>query len=217
MKLLSVNIGKEETLTRPNKTEQTGIFKRPVSGPVQVTALGIPGDFIGDKKHHGGPDQAIYIYGQGDYDWWQDELGRPLPPGTFGENLTISDLTSPIIRIGDRLHIGGVILEVTAPRIPCGTLAGAMGLPDFAKRFRFAGRPGLYCRVLQAGVLQAGDAVRLEPYPGPTVTILDVMRDHYEPDLSAAAIRRFLDAPIAIRMRHKKEEQWQALQGGAHG
>ncbi len=213
MKLLSVNIGKEETLVRPNKTEQTGIFKRPVSGPVQVTPLGIPGDFIGDKKHHGGPDQAIYIYGQGDYDWWQEELGRPLPPGTFGENLTISDLQSPPVRIGDYLHIGSVILQVTAPRIPCGTLAGAMKIPDFAKRFRFAERPGLYCRVIQPGALQAGDTVRLQPYAGPTVTILEAMRDHYEPDLTAESIRRFLDAPIASRMRAKKEEQLQSLPG----
>lgn len=213
MKLLSVNIGKKETLVRPNKTEQTGIFKRPVSGPVQVTLLGIPGDFIGDAKNHGGPDQAIYIYGQGDYNWWQEELGRPLPPGTFGENLTLSDLQSPPVRIGDRLHIGGVTLEVTAPRIPCGTLSGAMSMPDFAKRFRFAGRPGLYCRVIQPGTLQAGDAVRLEPHPGPTVTILEAMRDYYEPELTEAAIRRFLDAPIASRMRAKKEEQLQSLSG----
>ncbi len=211
MKLLSVNVGQEETLVLPNKTEQTGIFKRPVSGPVQVATLGIPGDFIGDKKNHGGPDQAVYIYGQGDYDWWHEELAAPLAPGAFGENLTISGLESCNIQIGDRLHIGGVVLEVTAPRIPCSTLAGAMKIPDFAKRFRFAGRPGLYCRVIQPGALQAGDAARLAPHPGPTVTILDAMRDYYEPDLTEAAIQRFLSAPIASRMRAKKEEQLQEL------
>jgi MOSC domain-containing protein YiiM len=211
MKLMSVNIGKEETLARPNKTEQTGIFKRPVDGPVQVTREGILEDFIGDKKNHGGPDQAVYVYGWADYEWWVAELGQEMQPGMFGENLTISGLESAQFNIGDRLHIGEVVLEVTAPRIPCGTLAGRMNIPTFAKQFRFAGRPGLYCRIIREGILQAGDPVSAEPYAGKTVGIVETMRDYYEPELTEAAIRRFLDAPIAVRLREKKEEQLSAL------
>lgn len=207
MKLMAVNIGKEQTLTRPGKTEQTGIFKHPVDGPVQVTGLGIPGDFIGDTKNHGGPDQAIYIYGWADYEWWADYLEQEMQPGLFGENLTIDGLKSAQFNIGDQLHIGEVILQVTAPRIPCGTLAGRMNIPSFAKQFRLAERPGLYCRVLRAGTLQAGDSVSVEKYAGETISLLEAMRDYYEPDLTEASIRRILAAPIASRMRTKKEEQ----------
>jgi len=207
MKLMSVNIGKEETLARPGKTEQTGIFKQPVSGPVQVTSLGIPGDFIGDKTNHGGPDQAIYIYGWADYEWWADYLEQEMQPGLFGENLTIEGLECAAFNIGDRLHIGEAVLEVTAPRIPCGTLAGRMNIPPFAKQFRLAERPGLYCRIIRAGTLQAGDPVSLEKYAGETVSLIETMRDYYEPDLNEASIRRFLAAPISIRLRKKKEEQ----------
>jgi MOSC domain-containing protein YiiM len=207
MKLMTINIGKEQTLTRPGKTEQTGIFKHPVDGPIQVTSLGIPDDFIGDTKNHGGPDQAIYIYGWADYEWWSNYLKRQMQPGLFGENLTIDTLKSAQFNIGDRLRIGQVILEVTAPRIPCGTLAGRMNIPAFAKQFRLAERPGLYCRVIHAGRLQAGDPVSVEKYAGDPVSLLDAMRDYYEPDLSEASIRRFLAAPISIRMRKKKEEQ----------
>ncbi len=207
MKLMTINIGKEQTLARPGKTEQTGIFKHPVSGPVQVTSEGIPGDFIGDTKNHGGPDQAIYIYGWADYEWWQNELGQEMQPGLFGENLTIEELECAHFDIGDRLRIGEVILEVTAPRIPCGTLAGRMNLPPFAKQFRLAERPGLYCRVLREGSLQAGGPVSVEKYAGETVSLLEAMRDYYEPDLREASIRRFLAAPIALRLRKKKEEQ----------
>lgn len=207
MKLMTINIGKEQTLTRPGKTEQTGIFKHPVDGPVLVTSLGIPGDFIGDTKNHGGPDQAIYVYGWADYEWWADYLEQEMQPGLFGENLTIDALKSAQFNIGDRLRIGEVILEVTAPRIPCGTLAGRMNIPPFAKQFRLAERPGLYCRVIHAGSIQAGDPVSVEKYAGDTVSLLEAMRDYYEPDLSEASIRRFLAAPIAIRMRKKKEEQ----------
>ena len=67
----------------------TAIDKQPAAGPVAVTADGLEGDGVGDTEHHGGPDQAVYAYGTADYTWWAHELGRSLPPGTFGENLTI--------------------------------------------------------------------------------------------------------------------------------
>lgn len=211
MKLISVNIGQEQTLVRPNKSEQTGIFKRPVVGPVQMTSNGLPGDFIGDSKHHGGPDQAIYIYTTDDYDWWSAQLGMDFSPGTFGENLTVSGIESGPTQIGDILHIGEAVLQVTAPRIPCGTLAGRMKLPDFVRQFRFAGRPGLYCRVLREAQVQAGDPVTLERYSGETVTTANAMSDYYEPGLTDAVIQRYLNAPISIRMREDKEKQLQKL------
>ena len=207
MKLTSINVGSEQTLVRPNKTEQTGIFKRSVDGPVQVGEQGIPGDFIGDKHNHGGPDQAVYVYGSLDYDWWAAELGREMTPGLFGENLTIEGLESPTLKIGDRLAVGEVLLEVTAPRIPCGTLAGRMELPAFAKQFRFAGRPGVYCRVLRQGVLQAGDPVSLERYPAESVSIYETMRDYYENDLPETTLQRYMALPIAERLKEKMRER----------
>ena len=159
---------------------------------MQVRA-GLPGDAIISTRYHGGPDQALYIYGGADYAWWAAELGREIAPGTFGENLTIS-IGNPPLAIGDRLHIGGVLLEVTAPRIPCATFAQRMGDPGFVERFCAAERPGCYCRVIREGILQAGDPVTLEPYAGEPVTIGEVFRDYYEPDPSLADIYRFLAA-----------------------
>ena len=212
MKLASINIGKEQTLTRPGKTEQTGIFKKPVAGAVLVSVDGLPGDFIGDTKHHGGPDQAVYVYGGEDYQWWEAELGRELAPGTFGENLTISGLACAEVAVGDILQIGGLTLQATDSRIPCGTLAGRMADPQFVKRFRFAERPGFYCRVLQAGEVQAGQEVTLARYAGERISIPETMRDYYEPTLTREAIQRYLDAPIALRLREQKREQMQNLE-----
>ena len=76
MKLISINIGHEQTLHNKDRVERTGIFKLPVDQPVNVTKLGLEKDVIVSKKHHGGPDQAIYIYGEPDYQWWSRELGR---------------------------------------------------------------------------------------------------------------------------------------------
>jgi MOSC domain-containing protein YiiM len=205
---ISVNVGGLRPLRRGNKSGQSGIFKQPVAGPVAITAEGLAADAIADKKHHGGPDQAVYIYGAPDYAWWSAELGADLAPGTFGDNLTISGLESARFAIGDYLHIGDeVTLQVTAPRIPCSTLAARMADPTFVRRFRAAERPGLYCRVLRAGDVQAGDAVRVEPYEGDAIPILQSFRDFYEPDLSVATLQRYLAAPIAIRDRAEKEQQ----------
>lgn len=207
MKLLSVNVGRLSPLQVGKATRQTGIFKQATAAPVAVTDQGLTNDAIGDAKHHGGPDQAVYVYGGADYAWWSAELGADLEPGTFGENLTIGDLESSRFAVGDRLHIGEVVLEVTAPRIPCSTLAARMGNPAFAKRFRAAERPGLYCRVIRPGWVQAGDNVTAVPYGAETVSILEMFRDFYEPDLTPETLRRYLAAPIAIRDRLEKEER----------
>ncbi|MSP14876.1 MAG: MOSC domain-containing protein [Chloroflexi bacterium] len=205
MQLCSVNVGQERPMPNVKASGKTGIYKLPVHIPVQVTANGLVNDAICDTKNHGGPDQAIYIYGMPDYAWWSGVLGRELAPGTFGENLTITELESTQLSIGDRLHVGSVILEVTAPRIPCATLAARMGDPTFVKRFRAAERPGLYCRVILTGWVQLDDQVTLERYQDETILAVELFRDYYEPALSEAKLRRHLAAPIAIRDRVEKE------------
>ena len=209
MKLANVNIGQERTQQNGNKLETTGIYKLPTPEPVHISSLGIKEDFIASKKHHGGPDQAIYVYGTTDYDWWSTELGRDLYPGTFGENLDITELESSQFNIGDRLLIGSIILEITAPRIPCGTLAARMEDPQFVKRFRHAERPGFYCRVIQEGRVEMGNDVKIERYEKETVSVIQIFRDYYDKDKSEETIRKQLNAPIAIRLRTALEEDLQ--------
>ncbi len=211
MQLISINIGEEQTLQRKNHTEQTGIFKLPTDKSVQVAKLGLEGDVIVSKKHHGGPDQAVYIYGMADYAWWSNELGKELAPGTFGDNLTISDLDSAQFNIGDYLHIGEVMLQVTAPRIPCSTFAARMEDPQWVEKFRRVERPGLYCRVIKESTLKSGDPVSIERYTGETISILQMYRDYYNKNKGEKTIRKHLNAPIAIRARKDVEEELQKL------
>ncbi|MDQ2691592.1 MAG: MOSC domain-containing protein [Chloroflexota bacterium] len=207
MQLISVNLGQEQVLQRRDRIERTGIFKYPTEEAVRVTRLGIEGDVIASKKHHGGPDQAVYVYGRGDYQWWEHELGRDLDPGTFGENLTIQALESGTYNVGDYLHIGDVTLQVTAARIPCGTFARRMNDPQWVKRFRQAERPGLYCRVLTEGFVKAGQVVNVERYSGETISILEMFREYYNRNKSEESLRRHLAAPIAIRARRDLEKE----------
>lgn len=209
MQLTSINIGREGTVQKRDHLEKTGIFKIPTDQPVKITKLGIERDVIVDVEFHGGPDQAVYIYGAADYGWWQDELGREISPGTFGENLTIRGLESARFNIGDFLRVGEVTLQVTSPRFPCGTFAARMNDLQWVKKFRDAERPGLYCRVMQEGFVKVGDLVFVESYQGETLSILQMYRAHYQKEKNEAVYRLHLNAPIDIRTRKDMEDELQ--------
>ena len=96
-------------------------------------------------RNHGGPDQAVYAYAREDLDL-EAELGRPLENGVFGENLTTEGLDVNGALIGERWRIGpDVILEVSRPRIPCGTFQGWMAQGDWIKRFTQVARRAPTC------------------------------------------------------------------------
>ncbi|MCX7802971.1 MAG: MOSC domain-containing protein, partial [Meiothermus ruber] len=152
-------------------------------------------------EHHGGPDQAVYVYSAQDYDWWMEQLGEALLPGTFGENLTFSSFGAEPVRIGDRFRVGEVLLEITAPRIPCSTLAARMNDLEFVKKFRQAARPGFYARVLEAGRVQQGDPVQKIAAPTAFPTLADVFHLWYDKAPETARLRWILTAPLAERAR----------------
>ncbi|MFE3648430.1 MULTISPECIES: MOSC domain-containing protein [unclassified Streptomyces] len=179
-KLLTVNVGRAFSAPYTSAEGGTGIDKRPVDGPVTVTApgpkgiggSGLAGDAVVDRRYHGGDDQAVYAYAREDLDDWQRELDRELANGTFGENLTTAGLEVTRARIGERWRVGdGVLLEVTSPRIPCRTFQGWLDEHGWLKRFTAAAVPGAYLRVLEAGEIRAGDPVRVEHRPGHDITI----------------------------------------------
>jgi MOSC domain-containing protein YiiM len=212
MKIISINLGIKKEIQMGDRMDRTGIYKLPVQHAVRVTELGLEGDYIESKRHHGGTDQAVYIYGSADYAFWEKELSVEIQPGTFGENLTISELESRPFNIGDILTIGDVTLEVTMPRIPCGTFAARMGDPAWVKKFRQAELPGFYCRVKREGVIKAGDAVASEKFQGETISIQQLYQDYYEKNKTEEMLRRHLNAPVAIRWRKRMEEEIAKLQ-----
>lgn len=200
----SVNVGKE--FRADTDSSKTGIYKSPVEGAVAIDVLGVAGDRIADLDNHGGPDQAVYCYLAEDYRWWSNKLGTELAPGSFGDNLTISGLNGEAIAVGDRLVAGEVTLEVTAPRIPCNTLARRMQDSGFVKAFRQAERPGFYCRVVVPGALEAGAAVDYQRNTGDRVTMLELYRAWFERrTLTPEALQRMLSAPVAVRVRQDLE------------
>ena len=158
-----------------NRQVRTGIFKRPVDGPVKVGKLNLQGDAQADLAVHGGPDKAVYAYSRKNLEFWRRELGRDdLGPGSFGENLTIDDVADTEIAIGDELEIGTARFVVTQPRLPCYKLGLALRMPEFPKMFKYSGRNGFYLRVLREGVVRAGDTVRKVDCPeGSCMTVAE--------------------------------------------
>lgn len=200
VRIEQINIGSRSPLLVNGKKRETGIFKELSEGLIPVYELGLPGDAICNKKHHGGPDQAIYLYSLEDYAWWAQALGQDLPPGTFGENFTTSGQDLSGICVGDVLFSETVTLQVTAPRIPCSTLASRMGDKQFAKKFMKAGRSGAYCRVLETGDAQAGDEFTHRPYEGDRIPLQTFFNDAHG-KLTSDELRRYLAVPIDERTR----------------
>ncbi|EJZ17134.1 hypothetical protein RCCGEPOP_32366 [Rhizobium sp. Pop5] len=204
MKILALCIGNPERLA--GKSYKSGIFKHAVNGVVMIDAEGLVGDAICNRKHHGGVDQAVYIEGSLTLDWWAQELRRTLEPGTFGENMVISNLDNRAVAVGDRFVAEDLILEVTACRIPCATFAARMNDPRFVKRYTVAARPGIYCRVIRGGVARVGMAIEHQPFPGEKVTMPELMKT-FGRQLSEADRSRYLAAPIHYKLRGMLEAQ----------
>lgn len=177
-RLRSINVV-HQILDDPGGTPgRTAIDKRPVTGSVYVAERGVQGDAQLDTRHHGRPWQAVYAYADEDLDWWREHLQRDLTPGSFGENLTTSGLDITGAVIGEHWRIGegedAVVVEVTAPRIPCQTFTNFIGEPRWVKRFSEHGAPGAYLRVRQTGYVQPGDVIEVVWRPDHGVRIADV-------------------------------------------
>jgi len=201
MQIKSIAIATPTDFKVGDKQLTTGLFKHAIDGPVQVTPQGLTNDAIINKSVHGGLDQAIYLYRSEDYDWWSEQLGRKLTPGTMGENIMVSGLDDEAVRIGDRLQINNVILELSAPRLPCIVFATKMNDPTFVKKFVNAVRPGAYARVIQAGEINTEDKVTLTPTTENYPTINEVFIESHAKKHSADILTRALAAPVSMLQR----------------
>lgn len=199
MYLLSIQVGSPQLMTVGRREISTGILKEPVA-EATVGPLGVKGDAVMNAKHHGGPDQAVYVYSQEDYVWWVDQIEHDLFPGVFGENLTLSSFGTADVMVGDRWQMGDVVLEATAPRLPCATFASRMGDPTMVDRFREARRPGFYARVITPGKIGVGMEVGRDP-SAHSVSVVQLFDLAYNTDAGADELRRVLAAPIAERAR----------------
>ena len=209
-RVLTVNLA---AVAEPNPAKgvgRTGIGKRPVESAVLRApgpkhgglGSGLAGDVISDVAHHGGDRQAVYAYAREELDAWQVRLGRTLPNGMFGENLTTVDLDVDGALIGERWAVGDeVVLEVCGPRVPCATFAYRMGLPGWLKSFTEVGKSGAYLSVETGGTVRPGDPIRVLDRPEHGIDVALTFRA-FMGDLDAAR------AAIAGNCLPEDEVEW---------
>ncbi|MGK5638368.1 MOSC domain-containing protein [Streptomyces sp. URMC 126] len=231
MRILSVNLGRARTAADRSLPGSafaaglaSGIDKRPVTGPVAVAApgpqgeagSGLAGDAVVSLKHHGGDHQAVYAFAREDLDRWERELGRALPDGSFGENLTTSGLDVNDARIGERWRVGErLLLEVTAPRVPCRTFADWLGEQGWMRRFTEEAAPGAYLRVLEPGEVRAGDPLTVVHRPGHEVSVSFAFRAR---TTERALLPRVLAAGDGLHPRLRETaERYAASRGAVDG
>jgi MOSC domain-containing protein YiiM len=216
MRLVSINVSLGRTVRWQGQDVETGIFKEPVAGPVRVGRHNLDGDRQSDLRVHGGEYKAVYAYSAEHYEWWRGELGRSLPFGAFGENLTIEGFPEEEVCVGDRFRIGGAVLEAVQPRFPCFKLGIKFEDNSIIERFLDSERWGVYFRVIEEGVIDVGEQVTpisRDParFPVPEVLRL-ILSEKPEPE----ALRRGLAASgLPPQWRDKFTAMLGRMQGGA--
>jgi MOSC domain-containing protein YiiM/ubiquinone/menaquinone biosynthesis C-methylase UbiE len=140
-----------------------GVPKRPIAAS-HISRTGVDGDRQADRRHHGGPLQAVCLYAVEALEALASE-GHHVFPGAFGENLTLAGIDWRGLRTGDRLRLAddGPLLELTDYATPCSQQAQWFtdgGIARISER-RHPGLARWYARVIEEGPVAAGDRVTL--------------------------------------------------------
>lgn len=176
----------------------SSIFKEPYVGPVWLGYEGLAGDEQADRRFHGGVDKAVCVYPLEHYKYWQDYLGRELPFGALGENLTTVGLLEADVRVGDQFRLGDALIEVSQPREPCWKPARRWRCQEMTRLIVDTGQTGFYFRVLESGLVAAGQSIECVGRGSESWTIArcnDVMFRRDQNRESLEALSRY--APLA--------------------
>ena len=208
MRLASVNVALPRAVAYRGRRVWTGIYKEPVRGRVHAGFLNLEGDRQADLRVHGGRDKALYAYDRDNSRFWEERLRREIPPGQFGENLTVEGMKEDEIRLGDQYRIGTAVVEVSEPRSPCFKLGVKMESPAFLKGFLESGRTGFYLRVIEEGDVGAGDVIETVSRDPAGVTVLDATRLLFSRDVDVAVAFRALEiASLSVGLRRAVTER----------
>ena len=170
--VVAVHVGKIAPLGP--QAVPSGYVKNAVDHPVFAGALGLTGDGQADLTVHGGVDKAVYGYPLSRYPDWSaafPELAPRFLPGSMGENLVVEGIVETDLAIGDRIRVGGALLQITQPRQPCFKLGLYFDEPRLVRAMTRSGWCGWYYRVLEAGAIGAGDDHVLVERPNPGWTV----------------------------------------------
>jgi MOSC domain-containing protein YiiM len=208
VRVLSINVGQPRTVQYDGARVRTGIFKDPVEGPVRLTRLGFEGDGQADRRYHGGPTRAAYVYPHEHYAHWEPRLGGgPLPFGQFGENLTTLGLLESNVHVGDVFVLGAARIRVASPRVPCFKLGLRTGDPTIVAPFLESGRLGFYASVLEEGIVAAGDPITLLHREAGAATLAELIAALYLKGTPDEVVERVFASPAVTPEQKQRLER----------
>lgn len=199
-RILSLQVGKPQTRTDARgKPWTSAINKSSVDGPVWLGLENVEGDTQANRKYHGGPDKAVCSYSSEHYPQWRTEFDHPeMAYGSFGENLTLADMTENLVCIGDVYEApSGAQIQVCQPRVPCVNVRRNWSAPKLPARMEKTGFTGFYSRVLKEGMLAAGDTLTLIERPCPDWNVLRANAALYGPHTPEVNAERTLLCGLA--------------------
>ena len=200
--------GRVQPFTRPGT--QSAIDKQPQQGQLKVCTLGLHGDEQGDLRVHGGVEKAIHHYPLEHYARWADELGaHPLltQPGAFGENFSTTGWSEHDVCLGDRIRVGTALLEVSQGRMPCWKLSDRFAVANLALRVQQSGRTGWYYRVLEQGVVSAGDSLQRVERPFADWSLARLSAVLFDKQVETELLRECLALPLVPSWRRTLERR----------
>lgn len=190
--LNNFSIGLPKKMTYGDGKEiATGICKQTIEEAF-LTKEGFQGDGVADLRYHGGPDRAVCVYPYEHYLLWEKEFNNALPPSTFGENITVTNMLEKDVCIGDIFRLGDAVIQVTQGRVPCSTITKRTNNPSLLKRMVQTGFTGYLCRVLEKGSVRIDSTMTLlEPHPK-QVSILYGNEIYFHKQKDVEGIKRVL-------------------------
>ena len=200
--IVSVNVAMPSVLLKWDDGEViSAIDKRPVTArELELAHLNLEGDRQADTRPtpsggqvHGGPDQAVYAFPAEHYQRLEEIVGRSLPWGFMGENVTIRGATESDVFIGDEWRWGSARLQVSAPRGPCYKLGIRIGKQAMRTVIREEVLVGWYLRVLEPGRVPTTGAIsvaRKDPRQLSVRRVQEALNDRAReyPDLAIAPL-----------------------------
>lgn len=171
----------------------SGIFKHPVDGAVELTREGIVGDVQADRRFHGGAEKAVHHYAAENYAVLREyfpEIEDAFVPGSIGENISTFGWDEATVSIGDVFAIGACKVQVSQPRSPCWKINARYGMEDISRLVEERGIAGWYYRVLQTGMIAAGDEFALLERNADPVSLQEFWRVFLQPRPEPAQLQR---------------------------
>ncbi|MFT4661883.1 MAG: MOSC domain-containing protein YiiM [Patiriisocius sp.] len=174
MKVISTNISDPREMIINGEKRMTGIFKKAVNS-IYLGTSDVRDDNVMNRKHHGGPEKACYVFSTDHYAFWKDKYPElEWEWGMFGENISIEGWDESKIKIGDVYNVGETQVEVSSPRIPCNFLSTKFKNEMMLGEYLHYNSPGTYLRVLKEGNISVGDEFKLVKSLEETQTVLEI-------------------------------------------